>query len=219
MITQLIVTIVCCFLLSCMKSDTKEVSKIVFETRVEVPGFASEVEELTKKLGQEFNNSNFQEEFESTLSSEEHLEIKNDIIWYYTVTQGEVQDFSYFKFDRTTCNSFCYPRGKRGDPENNYTLDMQFKYNLTLDKKDRKIIMGFDCYKVIIDLYEHLMPDAKIKAYLELYVTDELGIPANPIVNLSSNCLPYFPLEIIKTVSNSGRNSKYITTVKSIDYR
>jgi len=196
---------------------TGDVKKLVYETHILVPGFDKKMEELTQSLGEEFNNPNFQQEFESALSNEEHIEVDGKYIWYYLVTQG--QEFNYARFDRNNCDSWLFPERKSKDSLPNPTLEMEYKYKLTVDTSERKEILGFDCYKVIIDLYEHLRPGTNMKTDIQLYVTDELHIPGNPLINLTKDCLPFCPLEIKKHIIDAEGTIITRTTAKSIQYQ
>jgi hypothetical protein len=71
-------------------------------------------------------------------------------------------------------------------------------------KKERKEILGFDCYKVIWERREEKNYDIPFdfgNTVVELYVTDKINLPPFALFDLPKE-LPYFPLEIRYYMNN-----------------
>lgn len=67
------------------------------------------------------------------------------------------------------------------------------KYEIRVDKNDRKTIAGFDCYKVYIT---ESYPDDASKDHHEMYVTDAIDLPLFAAFNISTTLESGFPLEL-----------------------
>jgi hypothetical protein len=194
------------------------VSKIVFVTSISDPGFEESIKDLCKELDLKFNNSNFQSEWEKALASEEHIEVENDNIWSYTISNGEIQMYSLKLLERENCISYLYPEGRDGEYLRDIPLDKRFKVELTHYKKDTLTILGFNCHKVLVELNNiDKNPESGMEVKMEMYVTEKISIPGNIILNLSNDCIEFFPLAIHKEIKTRDRTLIATTIVKSIE--
>lgn len=78
---------------------------------------------------------------------------------------------------------------------NNDTWKVSYSYEI--DKTDRKMILGFDCFKSIVKQKRIFHEETDIKIF-ELYVTDEIILPAHAILMWWDLVIPYCALEIIE---------------------
>jgi len=94
----------------------------------------------------------------------------------------------------------------------------KLNFKVTVDKNDRKKILGYDCYKLIITSEEDVLGDI-IKDITELYITDAVKIPLhyNVVMEIAHETGYYgLVLEAIYTVKEFG-NSKSRVIATSID--
>ncbi len=78
------------------------------------------------------------------------------------------------------------------------------------DIKDTKIIKGYKCHKVYLNVIEQPeLPEMSFTIY-EMYVTDEIKILYHPVIRLKSVLEKYFPMETIMHIqAYKGFEVKY----------
>lgn len=88
-------------------------------------------------------------------------------------------------------------------------------YSHTIDVSDRKIILGFDCFKAIVKQTRVFHNETDVKIF-ELYVTDEILLPAHAVAMWWNFVIPYCPIEIIEYEEgkkNQFYSKKYILSI------
>lgn len=81
----------------------------------------------------------------------------------------------------------------------------QVEYSIETYNDDRKMILGFDCYKVILSEYRKI-EDREYRTRYEMYVTPEIAFPPQAIGGLYDAVLKECALEI-KVISLENENS------------
>lgn len=192
--------------------------KVVFYNKVHTPGTAEKVKADCAELALEFDNPFYQEDWDSSLSSETYVEIYKNEIWYYVVRNNIIQSYTLFKYDMIQRKTFKYPVGKEGTFIEILPLNSLYDLNINVDKTNRKFVSGIDCYNVKISFdNSNEVNNVIMTTNISLFVTDELGIPGNQIINISNENVEYFPIEINKHIQFGDEEmfvNSYITKLE-----
>ena len=148
------------------------------------------------------------------------IKVNGDNIWRYRQEEGQ----TYIKCERIGKNDgflhyYSYP--DTITERNPYFKLFQSKteYTIQIDKQQRKKILGYDCYKVILIQKEgeqdNDVPISLGDTVFEMFVTDDILIPAHSVYNFGQ-FFSFFPLEIV-TYGSNIKGLKDIYKVKSID--
>ena len=128
-----------------------------------------------------------------TPETEVYLEIQNDTIWRYTKQNNKmIGDYLMIKKDSGILNY--YNKSKSLNYRKYNLFAGNDEYELYENKKDRKVIKGFDCFKltlVKIDKESELG-----NTLYEMYVTDQFELPIHSVINLTKFVPNTFPMEI-----------------------
>lgn len=88
--------------------------------------------------------------------------------------------------------------------------DWKLEYTISIDKTDKKIILGYDCYKVkIVENRESIMDGWIDGCTYECYVTDELNLPFNCTELIWERILDKTALEIVYYLNNLPMSKEY----------
>ena len=115
----------------------------------------------------------------------------DNILFLYDYQQLKGQSFSMDNQGKIQYNSIDW-YSKR---INNDTWQVSYSYEI--DKAERKVILGFNCFKSVVKQKRIFHEKTDIKIF-ELYVTDEILLPAHAVSMWWDSVIPYCPLEIIE---------------------
>jgi len=139
-----------------------------------------------------------------------------DTIWQYHIgNNNSVGD--YFRIDPITGKSWHFTNTNFTKPNHDF-IGYYKSGNVTIDKKDRKQIRGFDCYKVVYELETKTDDDENFKindgnTIYEMYVTEQIALPIHALFITHELLNTFFPLEIIKYQKNlKGIKESYSIT-------
>jgi len=98
--------------------------------------------------------------------------------------------------------------------------DEDFDYDVTFDKKDKKNISGYDCYKANIIINNKEAKENNIK--IALYVTDAIKYPASMLESIKSSGAPelklkQMPLEITISGGKKGKGGSITLAATKIE--
>lgn len=98
--------------------------------------------------------------------------------------------------------------------------DEEFDYDVTYDKKDKKNISGYDCYKANIIINNKEAKENNIK--VALYVTDEIKYPESMMESMKSSGAPELkltemPLEITISGGEKGKGGSITFAATKIE--
>lgn len=162
-----------------------------------------------------------------TISSIKYLSINNNVIKIYTKLSKEKEPNATKVFNLNT-GIFHYDYSLMKSNEE-YAISDNIKFEkidiISYEEfpDDRKIISGYNCFKVKMSYKDKVDEDEKeiadlfgeIIKYREMYVTDEIKFMFHPVVNHKEVLEKYYPLYINEIVSiMKGQNIEY--TIKEI---
>lgn len=153
----------------------------------------------------------------ATPNIETVIEISKDTIWKYNKQNGKmIGDFQRLAFHENKI----YYHAKIDKKLMYSSVDLVnriSKINIEKFPNDRKTILGYDCFKIILteELNEesgfNFMGTPNINTY-EMYVTENVKVPISAIfISLNGNNFEFFPL-LGYVKSNVGVNNKYVVT-------
>lgn len=210
----------------------QDVSKIVFKVSTErnenLEAFSEKMRDsLIQWYKEEYetdsipenllNIPTFSDVMVSTPNNETVIEISKDTIWKYNKQNGKmIGDFQRLAFHENKI----YYHAKIDKKWMYRSVDLNnevSKINVEKFPNDRKIIFGYDCYKVIFteeindEFGMNFMGMPEINTY-ELFVTEDIKIPISAIfLSLKGNKFDFFPL-FGNVISNVGIINKYEVT-------
>lgn len=134
-------------------------------------------------------------------NSEIHLEIKNDTFWRYELRNNTVVG-NYYRYDPAT--GFLHYHSKKDKAITNIKADLfnlASEYEIKNFPDQKKKINGYRCHKVIVkkinnEVEENNFPFDFGATIYEMYVTDEIDLPIQTLINLGIKDFPFFPLDI-----------------------
>ncbi|WP_298884709.1 hypothetical protein [uncultured Polaribacter sp.] len=128
-----------------------------------------------------------------TPETEIYVEIENDSIWRFTKQKGRmIGDYFMIKKNNGILNY--YDKSKSINYKKHDLFAHNDKYQIIKNRKDRKEIKGFDCYKLTI-IKKDKESDLGNTVY-EMYVTEQIELPIHSVLNLSKLIPNIFPMEI-----------------------
>ena len=93
--------------------------------------------------------------------------------------------------------------------------DWKLTYSIEVDKGDKKNILGYDCYKVIIiENRKSISKGWTEGCTYECYVTDELNLPFNCTELIWERVLNKTPLEIVYYLNHLPNSKEYKTAIE-----
>jgi hypothetical protein len=151
------------------------------------------------------NNPYFSSELAFMLNHERHIDVYNDEIHNYAVKEGKQRLHTLQSFDLRTCITTGYPRGREGRAKVIRPMDAMHNLNIKSDPNKLFDKLGYSCFNVNIEfeLKENAEQPHTIHK-IHLIVTSSLGIPCNPVLNLSNRLIDYFPVEMNREINFGG---------------
>lgn len=122
-----------------------------------------------------------------------HIEIQNDTIWRYT-KQNDKMIGDYLMIQKNSGILNYYDKSKSLNYKKYNLFARNDEYEIYEDKKDRKEIKGFDCFKLKL-VKIHKESDLGNTIY-EMYVTEQFELPVHSVINLTKFVPNIFPMEI-----------------------
>lgn len=122
-----------------------------------------------------------------------HVEIKNDSIWRYNTKNGEMIG-DYVMIEKNSGILNYYNKTKSVNYRKFDLFENGHEYEILENKKDRKEIRGYDCFKVTL-IKKDAESDLGNTIY-EMYVTDQMDLPVHSVINLTTLVPNTFPMEI-----------------------
>jgi len=144
---------------------------------------------MNKKL-REMKMINF---LTQTPETEIYVDIQNDSIWRYTKQKG-IMIGDYFMIQKNSGILNYYDKTKTVNWRKYDLFTENDEYEITENRKDRKKIKGFDCFKLTF-VKKDTESDLGNTIY-EMYVTDKIDLPVHSVVNLTKLVPNTFPMEI-----------------------
>jgi len=143
------------------------------------------------------------------------INFSKDTIWQYS--SDHIIEGDYYRIDYRTGKSWLHNKNPQMPIREGFPFIGTYQSDtLISNKKDRKTILGFDCYKVIYTIVPKNDEDAEIdegNIICEMYVTDKIGLPVHALVPTQRLLDQFFPLEIIKRYTKlKGIEEHYIAT-------
>ena len=134
--------------------------------------------------------------------------VSNDFEPDSTVTSG-ISKISKISRDSLVLTEFNYAYFNQSSRK--LITDFESSYDIQeIDKTDRKTILGFDCYKIVL---HHNFTNQM----MELYATEEIKLAYHPVFQEREYLKDFFPL-YIRQYNEGSKNLKY-TEYKFYEYR
>ncbi|NLP59484.1 hypothetical protein [Lutibacter sp. B1] len=128
-----------------------------------------------------------------TPETEIYVEIQNDSIWRYTKQKGKMIG-DYFMIQKNSGILSYYDKSKSVNYREYDLFDKNHEYEIIENRKDRKEIKGFECYKLTL-IKKDTESDLGNTIY-KMYVTDRIELPIHSVINLTKLVPNTFPMEI-----------------------
>jgi len=128
-----------------------------------------------------------------TPETEIYIEVQDDSIWRYTKQKGKmIGDYFMIKKDSGILNY--YDKSKSVNYRKYDLFTQNHEYVVSENRKDRKKIKGFDCFKLTLVKIDKESDLGNI--IYEMYVTDGIELPIHSVLNLTKLIKNTFPMEI-----------------------
>ncbi len=127
------------------------------------------------------------------------LEIKNDSIWRHQV-EKEIMIGDYIMIEKGKGVLNYYSKDKSTNYRKYDLFENQIDIEKSENKEDKKIIDGLDVFKVKL-IIKQPFSDLGNTIY-EMYVTEQMNLPAHSYLNLPKYYQNLFPLEVISWEEN-----------------
>ena len=166
---------------------------------------ASTIKTVSKIFNLDMNNPNFSSELSFLLHHEQHLEVYNHEIHSYVVKEGKKLLHTLKAFDLRTYITTKYPKGRDGRAIVVEPIDAFHQPNIIIEPNNLFNFLGYSCFNVSIDYEQRdnmVQPHTSHK--IHLVVTSSLGIPCNPVLNISNRLIDYFPVEMHREINYGG---------------
>jgi len=128
-----------------------------------------------------------------TPDSEIYIEIQNDSIWRFRKQNGKMIG-DYFMIQKNSGILNYYDKSKSVNYRKYDLFAKNHRYEIIENRKDRKEINGFDCYKLTL-IKQDTESDLGNTIY-EMYVTDKIALPVHAVISLTKLVPNTFPMEI-----------------------
>lgn len=121
------------------------------------------------------------------------IEIINDTIWRHT-KRKEKMIGDYFMIQKKSGILNYYNKSKSVNHKKYDLFSQKYEYEISENRKDRKEIKGYDCFKLTIIKFNK-ESDLGNTTY-EMYVTNKINLPIHTVINLTKLVPNTFPMEI-----------------------
>lgn len=139
------------------------------------------------------------EMYKSTPKNNICIEVKNDTIWKYT-TQNDIMIGDYIRIDAKEGSLYYHAKRDRSinyRKVNLYESNRKYSYEEYIN--DKKDILGYECFKIVIRVKENSEEESPFKfgdTIYEMYVTNEIDLPIQALLNIGKKYSNIFPLEV-----------------------
>jgi hypothetical protein len=132
------------------------------------------------------------------------IDVEKDTIWRYKKENEEPVGEIEKLIKHNGLLSYYSLRDKSKESAKSIDLfKLKVNYKIEIDKKQRKKILGYDCYKVIIvSKEENKLNNDFGNSIYEMYVSDKINLPTHALYNFAKLLPNCFPLELTITSSN-----------------
>lgn len=121
------------------------------------------------------------------------VEVQNDSIWRHSEQNGNIiGDFILLQKNQGILNY--YDKSKSVNYMEFDLFEFNDSYEVIEDRSSKKIINGFNCYKLTL-IRKNSQTDLGNTKY-DMYVTNEIDLPIHSVINLTKLVQNTFPLEI-----------------------
>lgn len=136
-----------------------------------------------------------------------NIEILNDSIWRYTTQEGKMFG-DYLMIQKNSGVLNYYDKSKSVNYKKYDLFATNNEYEVIENRKDRKEIKEFDCYKLTLIKKE---PESDLgNTIYEMYVTNQIDLPIHAVINLGKLVQNSFPMEIRVSEENlPGMETRY----------
>lgn len=142
-----------------------------------------------------------------TPETEIHIKIENDSIWRHIEQYGKMIG-DYLMVEKSNGILNYYDKSKTVNYKKYDLFAKNHKHEIIENRKDRKKIKGYDCYK--LTLIKQDIKNDLVNTIYEMYVTNLIELPIHSVVNITKLVPNTFPMEIIISEKNlSGISEKY----------
>ena len=126
--------------------------------------------------------------------TKKYIEVRKDSIWTYSTQNGiMLGDYRVLQKSNGTINY--YDKTRQVNYRNHQLFEQENIYEMAVNKSDRKMIMGYDCFKLILVRKE---TDYFFgNTIYEMYVTDKIQLPLHSVVLVTKLIPDMFPMEIL----------------------
>jgi hypothetical protein len=122
-----------------------------------------------------------------------YIEIQNNYIWRHTEQKNKMIG-DYLMIEKNSGILNFYNKSKSVNYKKYDLFAENYEYKIIKNRKDRKKIKGFDCYKLTL-IKKDKESDLENTIY-EMYVTEQIELPIHSVINLSKYFPNNFPMEI-----------------------
>jgi hypothetical protein len=200
-----------------VRTDNAVLSKITFKKQLIVTesgldNFIEKVDSLVPKVQEEsmipkvhYDSILNSPKFKKTMSdfhrkslmeshpSEIVIEIKNDSIWRHERQNGNMIG-DYYLIKKEDAVLYYYDKSRSINYKRYDLLEIEDSYQIIKNESDRKVIKGFDCFKMTLVKKANTLGLGN--SIYDMYVTSEIDLPAHSVLNLNKPIPGFFPLEI-----------------------
>lgn len=186
--------------------------KVILNQRINNPEEESTKNIVTKIHGLDITGPNYYSELSILLDHEIHIEAYPDEIHSYSVKDGKKLLYTLKSFDTNSCMTSRFPRGRDGRRIHSSPIDAYSEVEIKVNTSNLIDKMGYKCFSVTLQysLKENRsQPTTTFR--INMLATTSLGIPCNPVLNITNSFIAYFPVEMIKHIKY-GEDEIIVTT-------
>ncbi len=150
-------------------------------------------------MNKKFKEIKMTEFLTQTPETEIYVEVHNDSIWRYTKQKG-IMIGDYFMIQKNSGILNYYNKSKSVNYKKYDLFGQNHEYEISENRKDRKEIKGFDCFKLIVVKIDN---ESELgNTMYEMYVTDQIDLPVHAVLYLTKLVPKSFPMEIKVSEAN-----------------
>jgi hypothetical protein len=155
-----------------------------------------EIDSLSLEMLKQFSVTGM---IKATPETEIHIELKQDTIWRYNTEYGKIIS-DFLRIDREKGILYYHAKFDKSKIFSQFNLfEVGGEYAIEEYPNDKKEVLGFNCYKVIIRKKEQIEDDFPMRigdTIYEMYVTREIDLPVHALLNFTKSFPEFFPLEV-----------------------
>lgn len=125
------------------------------------------------------------------------IENSNNTIWRYFINE-EYESWAFERINIDSQKVYAHPKKNLIETYNNYPFpSAPKKFTIKKDTKDTKVILGYKCYKLVLEIDKKSDELNFGNTIYEMYVSKSVKLPIYSILYLNIKDMP-FPLEIVQ---------------------